>query len=65
MGKGVGVEVSCWAVFGFFLVVVSAKCPLLGCDDFRMAAVSLFVGGIDGGGNHGKVLGMSKMLGPE
>jgi len=65
MGRGVGVEVRCWTVFGFFFVAVSAYCSLLGCNDFKMAAISLFVGGIDGGGNLGKVLGMSKMLRPE
>jgi len=50
---------------GGFLATLSANYRLLSCDDFRMAAVSLLVGGIDGGGNRGKVSGMAKMLGPE
>jgi len=61
----VDVEVRCWTVFGFIFVPVSANCHLLGYDDFRMVAISLFVGGIDGGGNLGKVLGMLTMLRPE
>jgi len=65
IGGRVDVEVRCWTVSWFVFVAVSTNSHLLGCDDLRMAVTSLFVEGINAGGNLGNVSGMSKMLRPE